>query len=142
MFCLFSQNSNKITKNYLNILLVEDSAVLHKVMSRLLKSCGHTVEIAMNGSIGLESMKQNAYDLVLMDLEMPIMNGYEATRRYRQHESENELNRTPIIAISANDVIAIHQFCIDAGMDDFIAKPFNLKQLYTCLYKLNLISKV
>ena len=108
-------------------------------MSRLLTHCGHSVEIAINGSVGVKYLKEkrNSYDLVLMDLEMPIMDGYEATRCYREHELELGLSRLPIIAVSANDVVAVHQRCITAGMDDFIPKPFNLKQLSFSLHKMD-----
>ncbi len=126
------------------ILLVEDSVVLHKAMTRLLKSGGHTVDTAFNGSIALNILTSNrdAYDLVLMDLQMPIMDGYVATKQYREFEATHSLCRLPIIAVSANDMIAVWQACVDAGMDDFLHKPFTLEELSSCLFKLDIFMKV
>ncbi len=126
------------------ILLVEDSVVLHKAMTRLLKSGGHTVDIAINGSIALNILtsKRDAYDLVLMDLQMPIMDGYVATKLYREFEAIHSLCRLPIIAVSANDMVAVWQACVDAGMDDFLNKPFTLEELSSCLFKFDIAMKV
>jgi CheY-like chemotaxis protein len=73
---------------------------------------------------------------------MPVMNGYEATKAYRQYEADHNLERIPIIGISANDVIAVRQLCLDAGMDEFLPKPFSLKELTFCLLNLHLLSNV
>ena len=107
-------------------------------MIRLFKQCGHSIEIAVNGSLAVKCLKEkrNFYDLVLMDLEMPVMNGYEATQIYREHEMKHGLSRIPIIAVSANDVMAVRQLCIDVGMDEFIPKPFTIEQLSSCLLKI------
>ncbi len=130
-----------VTPRVVHVLVVEDSLVLQKAMSRLLTSAGHTVDIAINGAKALEclcSSTRKTYDAVLMDLQMPVMDGYEATRRYRHFEGDRGLARTPVVAVSANDIIAVHQACIDAGMDDLLSKPFILSDLAACLSKLGL----
>ncbi len=118
--------------------------MLHKAMARLLKNGGHTVEIAVNGTLGLDCLisSRSSFDLVLMDLQMPVMNGYEATKAYRLFETDHGLERIPIVGISANDVIAVRQLCIDAGMDEFLPKPFSLQELTACLNKLDVISNL
>ena len=129
--------------NILRILLVEDSVMLHKVMARSLKNRGHSVEIAVNGLMAIDYLKENrsSCDLVLMDLQMPVMDGYEAAREYRQYEIEHGLSRLPIVGISANDVIDVRHLCIEAGMDEFLPKPFTSKQLASCINKTTILKE-
>ena len=135
-----SSNETTNIKSNLSILLVEDSIVVSKTISRLLKMHGYDVEIALNGAVALEFLinRSQSFDLILMDLEMPVMNGYETARLYREHEQRNSLARLPIIAISANDVVAVFQSCLEAGMDDFLPKPFVMPELVLVLRKFNL----
>lgn len=109
-----------------NILLVEDNIVNQQVAKKLLEKGGHTITLAENGSIALELMGREAFDLVLMDCQMPIMDGYEATQRIRDSEQNGGLKgRTPIIALTANSLQEDKEKCFAAGMDDFLSKPFN-----------------
>jgi CheY-like chemotaxis protein len=92
----------------------------------LLKKMGHVVDTAGNGREALEALAAKPYDLVLMDVHMPDMDGLEATRRIRQAETAGRRKtRTPIIALTASTLEGDRQICIDAGMDDFLAKPLD-----------------
>jgi CheY-like chemotaxis protein len=135
-----SSNETENIKSNISILLVEDSIAVSKTISRLLKLHGHDVELALNGAVALEFLinKSYSFDLILMDLEMPVMNGYETARLYREYEQRNSLARLPIIAISANDVVSVFQSCLEASMDDFLPKPFVMPELVLVLRKFNL----
>ena len=109
----------------LRILLVEDHPVNQKLASTILGKWGHTVIIANNGQEAVDQYQQGTWDLVFMDMQMPIMGGLDATRAIRQLESLSG-QRVPIIAMTANAMESDQQACIDAGMDDFVAKPFNM----------------
>jgi len=93
----------------------------------MLEQLGCTVETADNGQIGVECWRDGAYDLVLMDCHMPVMDGLSATREIRN--SERPGARTPIVALSASAFAEDRAACLDAGMDDFLAKPYTFDQL-------------
>ncbi|QZA78075.1 response regulator [Deefgea tanakiae] len=118
--------------NPLRILLAEDNPFNQLVAKRLLESQGHTVICADNGQIALEIMAQQTVDLVLMDMQMPEMDGLEATRRIRSIE-QSASARTPIIALTANAMTEDRQRCVDAGMDDFLTKPIRPELLQKAL---------
>jgi PAS domain S-box-containing protein len=106
------------------VLLVEDNEVNRKVALRLLEKLQLVVEVATNGVEAVQKATTNAYDLILMDCQMPEMDGYEATRRLRAHGV-----RTPIIALTANALQGDREQCLLAGMDDYLAKPIKLDEL-------------
>lgn len=106
------------------ILLVEDNQMNIMVAEKFLKKWELKVEVAHNGAEGVEMMQTNAYDLVLMDLQMPIMDGYKATRKIRTFDEE-----TPIIALTASALLKVRQEVISAGMNDYITKPFDPAEL-------------
>lgn len=110
----------------LQILLVEDNQVNQLVASSILKKLGHTVESVENGQRALDAMSAQDFDLVLMDCQMPIMDGYEATRRIRQNSHWQEV---PIIAVTANVMQGDREDCITAGMNDYITKPYKREEL-------------
>lgn len=112
------------------ILVVEDNAINQKLAVALLARRGYAVSVADNGLQGLDRMSREGFDLVLMDLQMPVMDGLEASRRRRIHEHEHGLRRTPIVAMTASVREEDRQICLAAGMDDFLAKPLNIAQLY------------
>ena len=121
----------------LTALVVEDTVVVSKATSRMLTKAGYQVDCASNGAVGLEKMKEKHYDLVLMDLQMPIMDGLEATRRFRNFEREqsdqSECKRAAqqlIIGVSANDYDGVIKEALSCGMNDFISKPFSLQKLF------------
>ena len=109
-------------------LLVEDNLVNQKVASRLLERLGVRVTLASDGAQGVEAFKERRYDLVLMDLQMPSMDGIEATRRIREIEPTGA--RTPIIALTANVMTGQRERCVAAGMDGFLSKPVQIARLH------------
>ena len=115
--------------NGLNILLVEDNFINQKVAMRFLTIGNAKVDIANHGKEAIELIRENKYDIVLMDLQMPEMDGYEATRIIR-NELEAAVNSIPIIAMTASALITDREKCLLAGMNDYIAKPFLAKELY------------
>jgi len=115
------------------LLLVEDNPVNLLVAQQLLKVLGLECDTAVNGELALQAMARTAYDVVLMDCQMPVVDGYTATRRWRQHETALGAARLPIVAMTANAMAGDRQKCLDAGMDDYLAKPVTRAQLDACL---------
>ncbi|MBP8081451.1 MAG: response regulator, partial [Arenimonas sp.] len=114
-------------------LLVEDNPINQKVAQSLIRMLGMECETADNGEIAVKRMKAGDLDLVLMDCQMPVMDGYTATREWRQHETANGLSPLPIIAMTANAMAGDRQKCLDSGMDDYLSKPVDRRLLETCL---------
>ncbi|GBO89252.1 hybrid sensor histidine kinase/response regulator [Marinobacter salsuginis] len=110
----------------LSILLVEDNQVNQLVATSLLKKLGHRAEPAENGLKALQALENNHYDLVLMDCQMPVMDGYEATQRIRQNPEWQQL---PIIAVTANVMQGDREDCLASGMNDYITKPYKREEL-------------
>jgi len=108
----------------LNILVVEDNAVNQEVALGMLEKIGFKADVADNGQEGIETLESGKFDLVLMDCQMPVLDGYEATKAIREGEIENSQPRIPIIALTANAMIGDSEKCLAAGMDDYLAKPF------------------
>lgn len=113
----------------LNVLLAEDNVINQSLAVRMLKKLGHNVEIANNGDEALEKFKSGLYNLVLMDVQMPVMDGLEASKLIRDFESENMLNPIRIIALTANAMKGDMEACLNAGMNDYIAKPMSMALL-------------
>ncbi|MEI6890738.1 MAG: response regulator [Pontiella sp.] len=105
------------------ILLVEDNLVNQKVASIILRKAGCIVDIANNGQDAVDQIQQERYDLVLMDCQMPIMDGFEATTKIRA--MSEPICNIPIIAITAQAMADDKQRCLDGGMNDYIPKPVN-----------------
>jgi len=118
------------------VLLVEDVIVNQKVAIGLLKKCGLIPDIAINGVDAIKQWMDNDYDLILMDCQMPELDGYEASQYIRKHEKQTgHKKHITIIALTAHSLITDRKKCIDAGMDDYLSKPFNFKQLTELLIK-------
>lgn len=113
----------------LNILLVEDAKENQIVVKAFLKKAPHKIEVAENGRIGLEKFISGGYDLVLMDMRMPVMDGYTATGEIRKWEDENRRDATPIIALTAHALREDRQKCLDAGCTDYLSKPIKKRDL-------------
>ncbi|MCS6919120.1 MAG: response regulator, partial [Fimbriimonadales bacterium] len=108
----------------LRVLVAEDNYVNQKVIRRLLEKWGVELQIAENGKEALEWLSRASFDLVLMDCQMPEMDGYEATRRIRAYEAPRGLH-IPIIALTANALEGDREKCLECGMDDYLSKPIN-----------------
>jgi signal transduction histidine kinase/CheY-like chemotaxis protein len=118
------------------VLLVEDNPVNLMVGQRLLGVLGVNCDTAANGEAALMRMSASRYDLVLMDCQMPVLDGYSATRQWRENEAANAGNRRlPIVAMTANAMAGDRQKCLDAGMDDYLAKPVTRAELERCLHR-------
>ena len=115
------------------VLLVEDNPVNLMVGQRLLAMLGISCDTAGNGEAALLRMSASRYDLVLMDCQMPVMDGYTATRQWRESEAGSG-RRLPIIAMTANAMAGDRQKCLDAGMDDYLPKPVTRSELERCIY--------
>jgi signal transduction histidine kinase/DNA-binding response OmpR family regulator len=115
----------------LRILLAEDNAVNQKLALRLLSQMGYRADVAANGLEALESVKRQPYDVVLMDVQMPEMDGLEATRRIRSEGSPH--GRPRVIAMTANAMQGDREACIAAGMDDYVTKPIRVDALLQAL---------
>ena len=123
---------------YKNILLVEDNIINQKLTKAILDRQGFNVDTASNGKIGVDKYRQNNYDLVLMDIQMPVMDGYESARLIREYEKINPLKKpATIIAVSANSDKNDLSKLSDAGIDFFINKPFNIDKFSVLLSNLD-----
>ncbi len=111
------------------VLLVEDNDVNRMVAERMLAASGVDVLCARDGRHALEKLDESAVDCVLMDVQMPVMDGLEATRRLRDREAERAAEPVPVVALTANALEGERGRCLDAGMDDYVAKPFQRDQL-------------
>lgn len=118
-----------------HVLVAEDNAISIKVISALLNKLGVTLDVATNGQIALEMLQNNHYDLVLMDCEMPVMDGYTAARKQRDYEAAHALAHVPIIALSAHVLEEHHLRAKESGMDGHLAKPIELAKLQAILSK-------
>ena len=107
------------------ILLVEDNRVNQKVAVKLLEKMGCSADVAANGVEGLKALEATPYDLVLMDCQMPEMDGYEATRVIRDRSSSVLNHDIPAVAMTASAMLGDREECLAAGMKDYIAKPFS-----------------
>ncbi len=112
----------------LRVLMVEDTCMNRQLMRILLAKSGCIVDEVENGWLALEALEQGQYDLVLMDCMMPVMDGYEATRRLRTREAASGAARMPVIALTASALSGDRERCLEAGMDDYLAKPFTATQ--------------
>ena len=117
------------------LLVAENNPVNQDVATGILEAMGCRIVTAPNGRIATELFAEDHFDLILMDCEMPEMDGLEATRRIRQIEAASDGNgrRTPIVALTAHALADIHQACDEAGMDDFLTKPFDERQINDAL---------
>ncbi len=115
------------------ILLVEDNEINQQVARELLQNAGMIVTIVNNGKEAVEALENPVFDVVLMDLQMPVMDGYSATRRIR--EQKPELSKLPIIAMTAHARVEDRNKCLDIGMNDHVTKPIDFNQMLNCLIK-------
>lgn len=126
---LITRHSIRESKRRLSILLAEDNAVNQKLAIKMLERMGHTVTVAANGVGALGLLEKMDFDLVLMDVQMPEMDGLEATRRFRDREKAAG-GHMPIIAMTAYAMKGDKERCLEAGMDGYISKPISGQELY------------
>ena len=115
----------------LHVLVAEDSPVNQKLAIGLLRKKGHQVVVANNGHEAVEQFRTHRFDLVLMDVQMPDMDGFQATEAIR--EAEEDGTHTPIIAITAHAMKGDRERCLDAGMDGYLSKPIRANDLYSAI---------
>jgi CheY-like chemotaxis protein len=113
----------------LRVLVAEDCVINQKVIVAMLRRQGWSVTLAVNGVEAFRHFQENYFDLVLMDVQMPEMDGLEATRQIRAEEGRRGLSRTPIVALTAHASQAQHEECLEQGMDSVITKPISLPGL-------------
>lgn len=111
-----------------NVLLVEDNLINQKIVILSLKNIVKNIDVAANGKEALDKFGTSKYDIILMDIQMPIMNGYVASKKIREIEASSN-SHTPIIAITANALLGDREESLAAGMDDYISKPFQIEVL-------------
>ncbi|GJM21772.1 MAG: hypothetical protein DHS20C15_16870 [Planctomycetota bacterium] len=109
------------------VLIVEDNKVNQLVARRMVERLGYQTHVVDNGKLALDALSDNAYALVLMDCQMPVMDGYEATMEIRRREPPNQ--HLPIVALTAHVLDNNREQCLGVGMDDFVAKPVTNTQL-------------
>jgi CheY-like chemotaxis protein len=129
---LVTRHSLREACRELKVLLVEDHCINQKLAISLLEKWGHVVTLAQNGQEALDRVNDDNFDVILMDLQMPVMGGLEATQRLRTGGC-----RTHIIAMTANAMEGDRQLCLSAGMDDYISKPIKADDLYALLHRLS-----
>lgn len=133
-------NNDMLEKHKLNglkILLAEDNIVNQKITTSILTKMGHSVDIANNGSEALAMLEKTKYDMIFMDCQMPVMDGYEASRRIRSYDGSAFNPNIPIVALTANVMQEDQLLCIRAGMDSFIPKPFKKEMLEAAIEKMS-----
>ena len=130
--------NNSASSSHLRILLAEDDATTRKIILLMLERLGYKADIALNGQEVLRAHETKPYDLVLMDIVMPKMDGLEAARKIREREAD----WPKIIAFTAYLLPDIMEKCIEAGMDGYIAKPVRLKELQAMLKHFDFIASL
>jgi CheY-like chemotaxis protein len=113
----------------LNILVAEDNAINQKLIMAVLNNFGMSVTIANNGEEAISLRQQNDYDMIFMDIQMPVMGGVEATQKILEYEQQNNLPHIPIIALTANALAGDKEKYMSQGMDDYTTKPLDIKAI-------------
>jgi CheY-like chemotaxis protein len=114
--------------NY-RILLAEDNLINQKVALKILSKLGYPTEVAANGQEAIDALENQPYDLVLMDVQMPVLDGFEATAAIRSGKTKTPNPRIPIVAMTAHAMQGDREHCLEAGMDDYLAKPISSQEL-------------
>ncbi len=135
------KNGNVPTQRPLQVLIAEDNAVNQRLCKLNVEGWGHTVTLASDGAEAVDAYKEKDFDLILMDLQMPKLSGFEASSAIRKLEKMRGIKRTPILALSANVLKGVRDECIKSGMDGYVSKPVRqpellgaMSQLIPCLF--------
>jgi len=124
-----------LTRYDAKVLVIEDNIINQKLVKSILEGMGLEVDIANNGREGVDMRKVNKYDLIFMDIQMPIMNGIEATHEILEYEQERSLKHIPIVALTANALKGDRERFLGEGMDEYISKPIEMSELIYILNK-------
>jgi len=136
---LAQKKAIRIPSRSLKILVAEDTAFNQKFIQRLLDRWNHQISLVGNGSEVLEALKNESFDIVLMDVQMPLLNGLEATKTIRLDEQQSK-KHMPIIAMTAHAIKGDRERCLEAGMDEYISKPIDSDKLFDAIEKLTMAS--
>jgi CheY-like chemotaxis protein/HPt (histidine-containing phosphotransfer) domain-containing protein len=136
---VISPSGNRLRSAGLKILLAEDNEINQEVAREILRTAGAGCDIAANGKLALEALQRERYDAVLMDCQMPEMDGFTAAREIRKLEAQGQVlarngKRLPIIALTANAIKGDRELCLDAGMDEYVSKPVSPDQLIAAIH--------
>jgi CheY-like chemotaxis protein len=129
---LLTRHSLEEARPALNILLAEDNLINQKLAVALLTKQGYQVTVAVNGQEALKMSEEGSFDLILMDLQMPVMDGLVATQAIRQRETDGR-RRLPIVAMTANALTGDRERCLAAGMDGYVSKPIRINELMAAI---------
>lgn len=116
-------------KKGMKVLVAEDDLINQKIIEKMISSLGHDVYLAENGSVAVEAFKDNQYDIILMDMQMPVMDGIDATKEIRTYEQTKNKSLTPIVALTANALEAHKKLCFEAGMNGYFTKPITMQSI-------------
>ncbi|HBV85776.1 response regulator [Desulfosporosinus sp.] len=128
----FLQNSCE--EKPIKLLIAEDDVVIRKVLEHFSVRKGWSVIVAENGQAAIDAYQKQEFDVIIMDCQMPILDGYKAAGTIRRFEGQ-KMKRTPIIALTANALNSARQTCLDAGMDDYLTKPVETQAFYAIVDK-------
>jgi CheY-like chemotaxis protein len=136
-----SEDSQPLTKRSreraVHVLVVDDSEIMCELAARMLREFGCTAELALGGKRALELLSEHSFDVVLMDCQMPDLDGYAVVRQYRLVERERGDGRhTPIVAMTGEIGAECRRACLAAGMDDYLGKPFKVAELGAMIERL------
>jgi CheY-like chemotaxis protein len=129
---LLTRHTLEERRQSLYILLAEDNPINQKLALTILHKQGHEVVLATNGRLAVDFFAKQHFDLIIMDVQMPVMDGFEATAEIRRHEKETGLH-IPIIAMTANAMAGDRERCLDAGMDGYVSKPIRVDELLAAI---------
>jgi len=132
---LITRHSIRETQRRLHILLTEDNVVNQKVATKMLERMGHTVTVASHGGEAVDMMDRTRFDVILMDVQMPVMDGFQATKLIRERERATG-KHTPILAMTAYAMKGDDEKCLAAGMDGYLSKPIKVNELFDALEKI------
>ncbi|MGC8605168.1 MAG: response regulator, partial [Desulfomonilaceae bacterium] len=133
---LTTRHSLRERKRFLKVLLAEDNVINQKLAATILQKMGHNVTIAQNGKEALRKIEKSHFDIILMDVQMPEMDGFQATRAIREKERATGGGHTPIFAMTAHAMSGDREKCLAEGMDGYISKPINAQELLEQIDKL------
>jgi len=134
-FSVLGSEGNVFPQFDAHILVAEDNLTNQIVAEGMLEHFGCQVDLVSDGHEAVESVGKHSYDLIFMDCQMPKLDGYEATREIRKHERQSGAESTPIVAFTAYAMKSDRERCLDAGMNDYLSKPFDEQQLFGVLHR-------